>query len=579
MVFRPFLNMLGRATLDITNIGVEPQKSSPFDGDSGVPNRRLFLLKKRVSRPMKKHNILTQDIVPPCPTFVAALLAKVRSASPILEALNKQHLPLKRTLVSTIDGDGHKEKVKIRLPGIRTAKSKGQSLSAPSNTSGADSNILLQQELADATSRLEDLQNSMQELEQQINEAVQERDQANARVAEVQEYNQTLLLDFTNKHAQDPREIEEPTICKPNELRDLRQAFQMSQRTCADLTAANKTLSEAAEEQKQKESQFREDHNVLQKKCGRLSANFEIWKGRLDNFMNMLPNVVKSKTGMSMEEIPGLKEEVAESASHIDKTREALRAAALEVSERESKIVTLERNQQREVASLRQRVAELQESNIRLDEANYSLESQLSGTKDQLRGHKAELAGTKQSAEQWRAQCEQQAFGEMSQVVRQQFQLEVKQLRSQIEALQRHNTELSVGRQRAESDLTCCRWWAANKMAGIRELGYLRDWYRAQVDALHERFESELSVEPLDIPYKPDFWDLSEEEKTALLQAENQIIEGLTGYDLELAKEPRPRDLEVVDVWSVLVDEYKAGLSGTGQPAKPQFSRGESIFF
>ncbi|KIX96744.1 uncharacterized protein Z520_07463 [Fonsecaea multimorphosa CBS 102226] len=480
------------------------------------------------------------------------------------------------------------------------------------NTSQVDS--LLRQQLIAVTSQLQNLQHSAQELKQQVSQATQQKNDANARVVQVEEYNRTLLQDFANKHAQDPREIEDPTICKPNELRDLRQAFEISQRTCAELAADKKQMFEAAEEQKARESQLRRDNNMLQSKCGRLSANFEIWQGKVENFTRMLPDLVRVRAGLSTEDIPGLDDELVEFASHMDETKETLKAAALDISDRESKMEILKDKQQKEVARLEERMAKLQESEIRLDATNYTLQSQLKGAENQLEAAKAELAETQRHAAEWRAQCETQAFGPMSEVVRRQIRSEVDRLHDQIEALQKHNLELSVGREQAESNLGHCRWWAANKMAGIRELGYLRDWYQAQVEALRERFQAELLAEPLDIPYKPDFWDLPEEDKTQMLQLENQVIEGLTGYDLELAKDPRPRNLQVVDVWSGLVKEYQAEMAaaavqgqaraatasplvlppaasgkgkeregspgmGTSVTARPQFSRGESIFF
>ncbi|EXJ72481.1 uncharacterized protein A1O5_04986 [Cladophialophora psammophila CBS 110553] len=150
-------------------------------------------------------------------------------------------------------------------------------------------------------------------------------------------------------------------------------------------------------------------------------------------------------------------------------------------------------------------MANFQQSKIRLDETNYTVRLQPKDAKDQLEAPRAELGQTKLHAEELESPMRGElAFGETAEVVRHQNHVEVEQLQANIEALQHHNRELSIGRQQTESELSYCRWWIATKMAGNPQI----------------------------------FGDLSEDEKAQFLEAENHIIEDLTGYDLELAKEP-----------------------------------------
>ncbi|KIW87095.1 uncharacterized protein Z519_12206 [Cladophialophora bantiana CBS 173.52] len=140
--------------------------------------------------------------------------------------------------------------------------------------SSKQENQLLEEELTERATILEHLQHTVHALEGQIDQAIQQKDEADPCVANVEEYNRTLLLGFANKHALNPREIEELNICKSNEWRNLRQAFEMSQHTCAELVAANEELVKAADDQNEQESQFREDSDVLKKKMQDFLQNF-----------------------------------------------------------------------------------------------------------------------------------------------------------------------------------------------------------------------------------------------------------------------------------------------------------------
>ncbi|EXJ72480.1 uncharacterized protein A1O5_04985 [Cladophialophora psammophila CBS 110553] len=114
--------------------------------------------------------------------------------------------------------------------------------------SSKQENQLLEERSTKTATRLEHLHDTIHALERQSSQAIQQEDEADARVAEVEEYNRTLLLDFKNMHAQEPREVEEPHICKPNEVRNLYQAFQMSQLKCAELVAANEIFLKAVDD-------------------------------------------------------------------------------------------------------------------------------------------------------------------------------------------------------------------------------------------------------------------------------------------------------------------------------------------
>lgn len=416
-------------------------------------------------------------------------------------------------------------------------------------------NETLRQDFIQVHKRVDDLNNLVSELEQQIQ---QQKDTAEARIEELQGHVKTLQDSFVPKYMEDPKDSADPFICQPNELRDLRQAFEMSQAKCAQVIDDNSNLAKEIESQKKEISRLRDGNELLKDTNMRLSSSFEIMKSKLDNFMATIPQIVKLETGKEIEEVPGLQEQLAESAWHEEQTGVALKEKDLEASGLRKEISRLGREKSSELEALKKRMEELQERAIRLDEANFALTMRSDDAEKEISQVKEQLRNSQDQSGQWRMQCERQAFGPSVDVVRKHHSDEIQLLSDRIEGLMCRMQELSSGREMAEEDLGLFKIWAATKMAGIRELGRWCDWYQVQNDALRARFHAELQVKPLDIPFKSTFWDLTSEQQQHLLQGEDNLIEFFTGINLGRGGEPiRPANLDSGALWTRLVQEYQ----------------------
>lgn len=414
---------------------------------------------------------------------------------------------------------------------------------------------LMNTKIAQLTAKVDESEGTISGLEQQVQHAYQLKDRVMARNTQLEGRVEALLSDFTLRQAEDPRELVDPMTLKHNEVRDLQQAFEQSQAKCLAVDDHNETLCKATKQQQQQIDRLQEENEQLSNKAARLSAAFEIWRGKIDNFMATIPEIVKLETGLSIEELPDLEEQLSEAAYHEECTGKALKDKALEVSKLESTVLKLKREQSKQVEVLTKRVAELHEKNIRLDEDNDTYHAKHERSENETKELKRQLTEAKGATESWFQQCEQQAFGPMVGVVRGQHERDLKHLKNEIEALLFRVEEFNRSRIVAESDLGQFKYWAAEKMAGIRELGAWRDWYQAQTEALRERFQDQLLVNPLEIPFKMDFWDLTDEEQHDLLGGEDRVIQAFTGVNLDRAKMPQRR-LEVLDLWKELVTEY-----------------------
>ena len=404
----------------------------------------------------------------------------------------------------------------------------------------------------------EHLREGVSDLQAARDHAMHQLEQANVRILQVEGYNKNLLARHVVKHAEDPKDFDVPGVCKYDELRDLRQAFAQSQHKCAELTSDNEKLHAKLAEQDQQLETLRVDKVLLSDKYAIISSKFVIWQGRIEVFMETLPGIIATEFGYEIEQVEGLQKLLDQYKSHESLTGEELRGAAEKVASTESKMIAMERQHRNEVETLTKHMKEVQQDTFRLDAEHYQLDSKLMGARAEIKTLQSQLEHEREVSAEWMWKCEELQLGRDADFVRRRQKAQLQQRDEQIEALQFTNWEQDRVIVQLEGDNWLARHWAARHMTGIRELGWERDWYRQQVDALRTRFAQSLPLVPLDIPYKPDFWDLTDEEQEQMNARHQEVIRGLTNIDMQLVPKEitQPRGIEVSEVWSKLEQEY-----------------------
>ncbi|EXJ83712.1 hypothetical protein A1O1_07337 [Capronia coronata CBS 617.96] len=410
-------------------------------------------------------------------------------------------------------------------------------------------------EAMELRAKVDHMRNAGMILEQQLNYLVGLKDTAEARVEELEVRVQSLLQDVTAKWLENPVDAEmeglvNPGTQKPNELHDVKQAFELSQAKLMAVAEVNQDLHDTAAEREKELTELRQNNELLKDKAARLSSSFEIWMSKLDNWMQTIPGIVKMHD--EIEEIPGLKELLEESVFHEQCIAKELRDKGDLVSQLEAKILKLERKHGAEIEALERHASEVQKAKARLDTDNYELACHTEDARKESEALKVQLAQCEDEVQQWKAQCLEQAYGDTVEIIEAQQKAHIKHYTDQVEALQNRCDLFFRAKERAEGDWSTFRVVVGEQMAGVADLGAERDWYQQQVEALRQRFEHELLVWPLKIPYQPAHSHLSAEEKEAVIAGEDRVIAKITGY-LTGRSAARPRNVQVLEVWEGFV--------------------------
>lgn len=407
------------------------------------------------------------------------------------------------------------------------------------------------------------LRTNVEGMQGQINDLVRQKEAADERVKQVEEYNDNLLDEYANKFVEDPQEWSSPMMCQPNEVRDLRQALETSMGELEKSDSTNRELCDAMKEKTQQISRLRAEKDILREQLARSAANFETCNAKVENLMETLPLLVKQWVGMDVEEFEDLEKNLQDSKLHESKGIEALKEAATKVSETETRLEALKRQHTAEFEVLNKQLGELRAENIQLDGDYMQCTRRLTEKEQEVDTLKADVAQALELQREWRAQCETQAFGDNAVVLENLYRNRVNSSNSKIEALQFKNSELRNAVKHANYDLDMNKRWAVGKLAGIREQQYLLDWYQKQVEMLRERFHEELRIKPLDVPFKPDFYDLPEETKQQIRKDESDCIKHLTGWELELGlmSGAQPRKRDATEIWTEIMADGDDGMS------------------
>jgi predicted nuclease with TOPRIM domain len=423
----------------------------------------------------------------------------------------------------------------------------------------------LQVQLSQANDLNGHLRDNIGGLEGQINQLLQAKEVSDefnaglqAQVAELTANNQTLLHDFTNKLIADPQDIIDPVKCTYNESRDLRNQVESAQATSAQFARVNQNLSKELQEEKEKSSSLQTDRDLLNNKCARLAANYEVLEDKVEHWMEILPKVLRRRPEVSEEEYATWKEQYfLQSRAHVARTKRHLKSAALDVSSLESKLATTERQHKAEVARLEGSVSEVTSKNVELEAENFNLGLKLHDAQGQVELLESQLASSNQAAQLWREQCEGQVWGDTAVIVRNAHRDEVESLKDQIYALQHMNTELRLGKEAAAGDVCLFKWNFAETITRMREFEAERMFARAKTDAMEERFAEALREEPLRIQKRDAFEELSHEQKQQLLRTEDAWIVIATGINLGRGYDPE-RASPAMGVWETFMAEVNA---------------------
>ena len=435
------------------------------------------------------------------------------------------------------------------------------------------------QPFADDVSRLQNvndhLRDSIDGLQGQIGDLLQQKESADDRTiqlgAELQAkeaHNQTLLENYTNEFIADPRDVMYPFVCTPNEARDLRQQVESAQATSAQFIEANQVVMKELAVEKAEVARLKTDKDLLSKRCGRLSSNFEILQSRANSFIATMTKVEEDNSDMSEEDITAHNEQICEYEAHIAKTKQCLKNAAIDLSDVESSKAAMERRHKSEVAFITERVEELQGKNIRYDVDNFELDMKLNEAQKQIQGLEQRLQESQDAAHRWRYQCEEQAFGDTATVMRETHQARTTELGNQITALQHMNTELRIGRERADRDADLFTLKFANTMTNIGT--WEAEWLfaRAKCAAIEERFAEELRANPLRIQRHDQYENLTQEKKMEILRLEDHWIEVAIGMKLGRGQDTQPPTQ--VQTWATFIAECQAPeRHGDQQPYTP----------
>ncbi|EXJ62455.1 hypothetical protein A1O7_02892 [Cladophialophora yegresii CBS 114405] len=426
-------------------------------------------------------------------------------------------------------------------------------------------NQWLQGQLSQATDLNGHLRDNIKGLEGQINHLLEAKEvsdqltsELEARVAEVQANNETLLHDFTNKLIADPQDIVDPTMCTYNEARDLRNQVETAQAISAQFVEVNQDLTKELDDEKKKSSSLQTERDLLNNKCARLAANYEVLEDKVEHWMEILPKVLRRQPEVLEDEYATWKEEYyRQSRAHVAKTKRKLKTAALDVSQIESTLAKVKGQHKVEVAHLKESLSELHSKNIELEAENFNTGRDVHDAQERVSLLESQLAQSNQAAQRWREQCENQAWGDTAAIVRAAHRDEVDRLKDQNYAVQHMNTELRLGKEAAAQDVDLFKWNFAETITKMGEFEAEWAFARAKTDALEERFAEVLMRDPLRIQKRDAFDELSHEQKQLLVRTEDAWIVIATGINLGRGYDPEPES-PAMGVWETFMAEIKA---------------------
>ncbi|KAK5212269.1 translocon subunit [Exophiala xenobiotica] len=454
-----------------------------------------------------------------------------------------------------------------------------------------------QQDFAVLEERMEQADDAISGLEQQNNHLVQLKDQAEGKVSDLRCRVEALTRDITAAYVEDPTPAFTPMTVQPNELRDLQQAFEMSQQKCAELVETCRDMDEQIR-QKDSESADLSAMLILERRNRvRLFTSLQKWQGKIENWRETIPGMTRNLA--LLESDPDLVELLESSKVHEENVRQEIESLSSCNYSLEIQILDMKQQHARESEVLSKRMEELQEENIRVDAENANLDI----LEDKIKDLQHQITNLKDEADSWKQQCLHEKYGDTAVVIGNLMKTELDRHTHEKEALYQRLCQYDAKFTLLNFDLSCIRGWVEDKMSGIRYMEAERDWYHAQVIALRERFASDLRAQPLDIPWNPNFSSLTSDQERQQLSLEDAIIAKVIGYNLgraddwakaeqKAATEKCPHGITALEIWTDIATEVNGAAcqeatpearpvegKGKGKTSDMWDSQGNSIFF
>ncbi|KIW20644.1 hypothetical protein PV08_01221 [Exophiala spinifera] len=390
-------------------------------------------------------------------------------------------------------------------------------------------------------------------LEQQLVHMAQLKDRAEGDVEELKQFVEALGRNLTADYVKDPTPVvNNPLTTRPDQLRDLQQAFEMSQKKCAEAAMVNQDLEQEVQRKTREVDYLRESLVAEKLSLARLYESLETYRSEFES-----------------ADPDGKSRSLAQELDFVYRDNTNLEQQLLEIKHHHAA----------ELEHMSKKITDLEEQNIKLDGENFKvhdLEAQLKNMQEQV----GMLDGI---ANSWKNQCIHQAGGPTADVLANTFKEQAERHTHEREALMRRMCQFNAQVAVLEDDLVILRDWVSSNLAGVRALEAERDYNHALVIGLRERFAAELETKPFHIPWNPTFSTLTSDEERQQLSIEDALIAKVTGLNLRRAEEwskaeqkkaavgtptakgvmeEKPRGITAKEIW----DGIAQAVNGTNGP-------------
>jgi hypothetical protein len=259
-----------------------------------------------------------------------------------------------------------------------------------------------------------------------------------------------------------------------------------------------------------------------------LKAGLSAVQGNFESFKLSVELLIKREGGsiVDPEELQNaLNEQVDREINCTGLVKEALESEATYVA----RLGILKQQYGMLEATTDARFKAKQEENTRLECDNMDLGMKLTTAEKQLEAEREKCANLNVDRDNWQSQCEQQAFGNNVDVVRQQHNDTVRNLLNQVDALSHELSVRQIALEDEKEDNAMYVRDSAHMLLGTRHTIARADWAEADRAALRKRFRKELAKKDVVTPWVGEFEKMDPEKAQAIYLETLEAIQHLTG--------------------------------------------------
>lgn len=332
-----------------------------------------------------------------------------------------------------------------------------------------------------------------------------------------------VLVDHkTVEYLTDPT-FKAPQCIEPNEVHEIRQTLEQSQRNHETERQLHVEAFELSKIHKADTSHAREESRLLREQIDQL---------RIENSQRCIveKHIAALKALFAAGKIATSGSSLAEAIDSLTReiiqdrvSTEMLSKLMQEVSALRETARSTERQHEEETVVLRRDVEKLTDELLSRDSDDLKQTLEIGQAQNEVKAAKEMVVGLTDEREYWRARC----ASSLQEKERAVFETMENRLRYYKHIAQDQQSQIDA----AGWDLVVMRGWAQDELANVSRYLDERDWYKAQVDALEAQFSTELQSSVLQMPFRPAWRSLSEEERATLLQKEEGGEQGnYAGY-------------------------------------------------